>query len=279
MEGGVWYVLAVVALVVGVFSKRYLFSKSTAQLSEGGHKGSYPKAGDLMTEVRDKWKRPLAALPVHVDIPRLARKISVFTVSANNSKQCVLSQDDLTSNEPNDNQVIKGLIRVLSKHLGEPETQQENIDTQFMEYFKRTADPSLALSDFMSGVVGSESLTACVLKACNQSVLAPGVLKLKFAVGNHYPYKDARGSWRIEVVIGHDFVTVEHLKSEKSFDESPQHYFEFSWSLKLTFDRDLQDLRNTTLHIDDTNLSDSMSPKTKKKVYEVLKPFFRPNGI
>ncbi len=38
-------------------------------------------------------------------------------------------------------------------------------------------------------------------------------------------------------------VSVEHLKREKSFDETPAQYFEFEWSLKLTFDRDLRVLR------------------------------------
>lgn len=179
---GVWYMVALVALMVGVISKKYLWKstpsspRSSTRLSGSN---SYPDSGDLMTEVRDKWKRPVEALPVHVDIPRLARKITVYTTkSDHNSKQPVLSnsQDDPASGDFNDNIVIKELLRSLSRHLGEPETQQENIDTQFMDYFKRTADPSLALADFLSAVVGHDSPTAGVLKACNQSVLAPGVL-------------------------------------------------------------------------------------------------------
>eukprot|EP00026_Physarum_polycephalum_P009233 Phypoly_transcript_09347.p1 GENE.Phypoly_transcript_09347~~Phypoly_transcript_09347.p1 ORF type:complete len:279 (-),score=43.48 Phypoly_transcript_09347:168-1004(-) len=275
MEGGVWYMFAVLAVMVGVISKKYLFGTPTSTRLRSN---SYPVAGDLMTEIRDKWKRPLETLPVHVDIPRLARKISIYTVSPDKSKQVVLTtQDDLPGGEPtSDNHIIKELIKTLSKHLGEPATQQESIDSNFMEYFKRTADPSLALADFLSTVVGHDSLTAGVLKACNQSVLAPGVLKLKFAIGNYYPYKDARGTWRIEVVVGPDWVSVEHLKREKSFDETPHHYFEFGWSMKLTFDREMQVLRGTELFIDDHKLSDTMSSSTKKKVREVFKPFLRP---
>jgi hypothetical protein len=178
MEGGAWYVFAVLAVMVGVISKKYLFRTNPTPTRL--RSDSYPEAGDLMTEIRDKWKRPLETLPVHVDIPRLARKISVYTVS-DNAKQLVLTtQDDLpSSGEPtSDNHIIKELLKTLSKHLGEPATQQENIDTNFVEYFKRTADPSLALADFLNTVVGHESLTAGVLKACNQSVLAPGVLVL-----------------------------------------------------------------------------------------------------
>jgi hypothetical protein len=177
---GVLVVVAMLALVVGVISKKYLF-KSTPRSRLGASSGDYPDTGDIQTEVRDKWKRPLETLPVHVDIPRLARKISVFTVEPDNTKKIVLSpQDDLPSESNTESQVIKELLKTLSKYLGESETQQTNIDTKFMEYFKRTADPSLALADFLSDVVGHESPTACVLKACNQSVLAPGVLVLIF---------------------------------------------------------------------------------------------------
>ena len=167
--------VAMLALMVGVLGRKYLFNTggSSSRLDSSN---SYPDSGDLVTEVRDKWKRPVESLPVHVDIPRLARKMSVYTSSPNNSKQPVLSAANNEIN--NDSQVMKELIRTLSKYLGEPQTQQDNIDNNFMEYFKRTADPSLALADFLNGVVGHESRTAGVLKACNQSVLAPGVLVL-----------------------------------------------------------------------------------------------------
>lgn len=175
-----------VALVVGVISKKYLWKTNTSPRSSTSIVG-YPDSGDLLTELRDKWKRPVEALPVHVDIPRLARKITIYTATSQDStKHPVLAttHDDLAASgdhpPTNDNQVIREVIRTLSKHLGEPENQQEKIDTRFPEYFKRTADPSLALQDFMSDVVGHDSLTLGVLKACNQSVLAPGVLVCPF---------------------------------------------------------------------------------------------------
>jgi len=282
----VWYMLGMLVVLAGVAGKKYLWEQpkplarkrkifTTPELS-------YKQLpGDLITEVRDKWTRPLVSLPVHVDIPRLARKISIYTHIS--SKQVVLvGQDDIngsnndTSPAHNDQLVIKDLILTLSEHLGEPSSQQLNIDSNFLEYFKRSSDTSQALADFLGAVVGRESQTAKVLKACNQSVLAPGVLKLKFAIGNHYPYKDSRGSWRIEIVVGPDWVTVEHMKREKSFDDTPQNYFEFSWALKLTFDKDMEVLKNTELYIDDATLGDSMNVHTKQKVYDILKPWFRP---
>jgi len=278
-------------VVVGVVSKQYWWPQSKPTRSYQQRKKvatndlSYQQLpGDLLTEVGDKWKRPLHNLPVHVDIPRLARKISIYTAPSPSSKEPVLigkddvnaSNNDKSSAAHNDNLVMKDLILTLAKHLGETDTQQDNIDSNFLAYFKKTADPSQALADFLASIVGAESQTAKVLKACNQSVLAPGVLKLKFAIGNHYPYKDSRGSWRIEIVVGPDWVTVEHMKREKSFDDTPQNYFEFSWALKLTFDKNMENLQETELYIDDATLGDSMNTTIKQKVYDILSPWFKP---
>jgi len=295
---GVWYVVGVMAFLVGMMGKKYIWptkSPSSSPKLSATSSNTYPDSGDLMTELRDKWTRPLPSLPVHVDIPRLARKITVYSSTSSSrstntsnkhpvlvrqptDQQLLQSPSSSTSTE-SDSMVIKELIRTLSRQLGEPTSQQENIDSHFMDYFSKTADPSQALAEFLEAIVGHDSHTARVLKACNQSVLAPGVLKLKFAIGNYFPYKDARGSWRIEIVVGPNWVTVEHLKKEKSFDESPQNYFEFTWSLKLIFDTDVQVLRDIELFVDDATLSDEMNPQTKKKVYSVLKPYFRTNDL
>lgn len=134
-----------------------------------------------MTELKDKWTRPLVSLPVHVDIPRLARKITIYSSTSNSSsstnKQPVLiSREEAETDAASDNLVIKDLIKTISQQLGEPPEQQQNIDSKFMDYFGKTADPSQALAEFLENVVGHNSNTARVLKACNQSVLAPGVL-------------------------------------------------------------------------------------------------------
>lgn len=144
-----------------------------------------------MTELRDKWSRPLVALPVHVDIPRLARKITVYSSNApsssvaNNNKQPVLLQREEGATEADattDNLVIKELLRTLSKQLDESPEQQEKIDTKFLEYFSKTADTSQALAEFLEMVVLHDSRTSRVLKACNQSVLAPGVLVISLPI-------------------------------------------------------------------------------------------------
>lgn len=137
----------------------------------------YPQLrGALLDEVGNKWRRPLKELPVNVDIPRLARKITIFT-SVSSHKEVVHTPEESVGESPHDETSgIKDLLVALSKHLGEPASQQYNIESNFGEYFKKTADAAHALADFLEEIVGSDSTTAKVLKACNQSIIAPGVL-------------------------------------------------------------------------------------------------------
>lgn len=179
----VWYMLGMLAIVVGV---KYWWDSNNppprSQKKVASNELAYKQLpGELITEIDDKWKRPLPKLPVHVDIPRLARKINVYSATSS-AKEAVLigkEDNDGTPNDivqHNDNMVVKDLIISIATHMGESTEQIENIKTNFAECYKKTGDPSQALADLLANVVGHESRTAKVLKACNQSILAPGVL-------------------------------------------------------------------------------------------------------
>jgi len=237
----------------------------------------FNSGGDLLTEIGSKWTKPYHTLPVHVDIPRLARKIAIYAngdgvLSAQSDDKSAYTQ--VQDGAKQDYLIIRDIIVTLSKVLGEPKTQQDNITERFPSFFG-TGDPSLSLNDFLEQVVGANSKVVNVLKACNQSILAPGVLKLKFTVGNAYPFKDMRGSWRIDIHVDDDKLCVTHLKRERSFEDDPADYFEFEWSLKLIFDKDAAQLQEVLLHIDDLSFGNRMGTKKKDKIQEVMTNFSR----
>lgn len=244
--------------------------------------------GDLKTEIHMKWSRPVKTLPVHVDVPRLARKMAIY---ADNNKNHVLHaakdtgaglSDDAPLGTVNkhpdaqlhDQRIIRDIILTLSIHLGEPKEQQRHIEAKFPEYFG-PGDTSVALREYMENVVGDDSKVIGVLKACNQSILAPGVLKLKFSVGNQFPFKDMRGSWRIDIIVDKDKVTVIHSKRERSFEDSPSDYFEFGWSLAMVFDKDITDLQETLLFIEDISYGSDVHNDKKMQIRESMKNFMR----
>jgi len=224
-------------------------------------------------------KKPYHTLPVHVDIPRLAKKIIIY----GDGELVHKPQEDTALNNSSGNlfadlsrqdNTIKEIILTLSKWLGDSQEQQESISTKYASFFG-TGDPSLSLNEFIEHVVGVDSSVVKVLKACNQSILAPGVLKLKVAVGNQFPFKDVRGSWRIEIQIESDKLSVTHLKRERSFEDESSEYFEFAWTLRIVYDRQLTRVLEVQLYIDDILFGDKMDTSKRRKIREVISAFWR----
>jgi len=234
-------------------------------------------AADLLTEISTKWERPYHTLPVHVDIPRLAKKIAIYGnggIVHRPPDDELSSSGSLFNTTPRIDNTIRDIIVTLSEWLGEPKEKQEEILAQYPKFFG-SGDPSLSLTEFLDNIVGPTSKVVNVLKACNQSILAPGVLKLKVAVGNQYPFKDVRGSWRIDVHIYSDGLSVTHLKRERSFEDDSADYFEFDWSLKLVYDKDVARLKEVYLYIEALTYGDRMVSSKKKKIREVMSKFSR----
>src|SRR4051794_4786980 len=76
---------AIPAVVFAVWTKRTYFSDS---VDDERHAPIYAASNahptidfspeGLLLDMKDKWTRPLTKLPVNVDIPRLARKMSIY---------------------------------------------------------------------------------------------------------------------------------------------------------------------------------------------------------
>lgn len=165
---------------------------------------------DLLKEISTKWQKPYHTLPVHVDIPRLAKKIVIYgdgqvVHKAQEDDTCNISSGNLLDLTRQDS-TIKEIILTLSKWLGDPQEQQESISTKYSSFFG-SGDPSLSLNEFIEQVVGVDSNVVKVLKACNQSILAPGVLVSMFS----------RATFFLSFLHAHTIVMVLHHGSELTF--------------------------------------------------------------
>jgi len=278
--------LVAFVLFIAYLGKKYVFTPNPPPPLLSPRRYEFVSAADSPTEIATKWEKPYHTLPVHVDIPRLGKKISIYV---NNTVVHQADTDDLaalragammdTPRGSQDHTVIRDIVVSLSKHLGEAQSQQDALRARFSEFFHPAGDPSLALSEYLEQVVGVDSKVLGVLKACNQSILAPGVLKLKCTVGNQFAFKDMRGSWRINIYITPDKVCVTHLKRERSFEDDPADYFEFEWSLVLVFDGNVTKMQEVHLHIDELLFGTSMNPSKKKKIREAMSDFAGKNKL
>jgi hypothetical protein len=144
--------------------------------------------GDLKTEIHMKWSKPVNTLPVHVDIPRLARKMAIYSDSKKKSVLLAAKDNEVNngsdgkpimSAQMQDQHIMRDIILTLSQQVGESFERQKHLETKFAEFFGH-GDTSVALRDYMDQVIGESSKVIGILKACNQSVLAPGVLVSTF---------------------------------------------------------------------------------------------------
>lgn len=69
-----------------------------------------------------------------------------------------------------------------------------------------------SVNGFLERYFGDDSKTVAVLKACNQSIMAPAVTQLKKALLEKLNYKDVAGGWTVHVRCFKDEIVVAHRK-------------------------------------------------------------------
>jgi hypothetical protein len=140
----------------------------------------------------------------------------------------------------------------------------ENMQQQVPTYFgddNPNGDVSKRLLEYLQQVVGEQSKTVKILKACNQSIIAPAVYRLKSVAAEAFPYKDVRAGWRIYITISEKDVQVAHKKWERSFEDDS---FHFKWEFVMVFDKDMKDLQSATLQITEVKFGPKDTPDRQK---------------
>eukprot|EP01118_Nematostelium_gracile_P016894 TRINITY_DN7084_c0_g1_i1.p1 TRINITY_DN7084_c0_g1~~TRINITY_DN7084_c0_g1_i1.p1 ORF type:complete len:291 (+),score=64.00 TRINITY_DN7084_c0_g1_i1:60-932(+) len=243
----------------------------------------------LCQEVREKMAKPVEKLPVHLDLPRLARKMEIiyddqivleakeggedqYFMDPEERSKRVTEPKEAPLNPHEVNSVMKSIFMTLAQYLDE-ESVMKKIEENFGKYVtsKPNTDVSRHLLDFLLEVMGDDNSTVGVLKASNQSILAPAVIRLKSTVGSKFPYKDIRGGWRIVVTISshEQRIRITHRRWEQSFQQGD---FKFSWEFHLDYDINMEELQDC--HIDITHVI-ATDPSLKRNLLAEMKPFLR----
>lgn len=75
------------------------------------------------------------------------------------------------------------------------------------------------------------------------------------------------GDWRIRVVVDDKAVNVYHIRHQKQLrTDGKKEDFEFEWEYRLTFNRDLTELINSSFRISDVKFTEMVSDKIKQEV-------------
>jgi len=148
----------------------------------------------------------------------------------------------------------------------------ENIDKKFDNYFVEgdisSQDIAKTCDRYVKEVLGENSKVTTLLKvSCSQGILSPAWVRLKLFILPDFPFKDVKGGWTIFVIFDEDKIVVVHKKKERSVDEllDGQTMFQFTWELKMIFDRKLEKLRESQLVISHLTMVKEIMPIEKQE--------------
>eukprot|EP01116_Phalansterium_solitarium_P012624 TRINITY_DN29077_c0_g1_i1.p1 TRINITY_DN29077_c0_g1~~TRINITY_DN29077_c0_g1_i1.p1 ORF type:complete len:307 (+),score=52.78 TRINITY_DN29077_c0_g1_i1:171-1091(+) len=191
----------------------------------------------VFNDVREKWQRRIEDLPVAIDFPRLHNKVDLcmdgkaVEQAADPDRSLLATLDSIAALLDAD---ARPLIRERYAEIFSPDSH----------------DHAQAMKMLLPHLENHR--TSRLLKAINQAIIAPPVIKLKTEFGRKHPFKDLRGAWRIRVDVrppeaGDDeAVSVVHTRSELSFEAD---LFQFDWDFKMLFNRDLTCLSEIAIGI------------------------------
>jgi len=179
-----------------------------------------------------------------------------------------------------DRRTLEVLVTLAS--LLESQTKAKKIQELFYQYIPRAADPddrdiSRELNRFLHEVVGEETPTVRVLKACNQSIIAPAVTELTLNIQKQVPFKDG-GGWRIRITVKEDEVCVTHWKKQKQ-QQADQGFFEsFEWALTITFDKKAERILSYSFFLCGIEYKEGATEEQKQNLKNTLDEFFTNHG-
>lgn len=218
---------------------------------------------NLEKDIRSKWEKSMHALPVASDFPRLAKLTKIYGEEG---------ELEIPA-QPSIERIIYSILLTLAMQLDDPQTHDTTRDN-YWTYLKDNIEGEIRreFDSFLKNCMDENSKVAQVLKTINQGMIAPAVISLKLALPS-LPFKDFRNSWRIEVIVSMDTVTVVHIRREQSFNTPPEKTFEFVWECRITFNKDVTCIDEVKIRIIELAFNEKVPPDTNLYIRNEMKRF------
>jgi len=217
------------------------------------------------------WSRPYHKLPIHIDIPRLSKKIRVYS-----GEKCLHGNPD---GELEGEEIIYFLLLTLAKELEDFDACnfiEKHFRTIVDEYAEPGNDTSGELSRFLKAMVtevGSEGKMLRVLKAVHQKVIFSGFYllqsKLCPTLGR---FKDSIGSWHINIFIYPTNIRVVHTKAQISspLEDITRVDYEFKWQLEIHLNPLATKIIGSNVNIIDVIIPSTVTRKRKRIIEQTF---------
>eukprot|EP01102_Stenamoeba_stenopodia_P013527 TRINITY_DN4400_c0_g1_i1.p1 TRINITY_DN4400_c0_g1~~TRINITY_DN4400_c0_g1_i1.p1 ORF type:complete len:659 (-),score=125.08 TRINITY_DN4400_c0_g1_i1:96-2072(-) len=211
--------------------------------------------------------KPLDALPCHKDLPRLVRQ---FTVEGEKIDKRGEGEEPTSVAE-----LCKAILIRLNDEFGEREDLSNTIAQRYSEFVSESSTDELAMSLLkLFQQVMADSRVVRILKASNQSIIAPAMTRVKKLLEDAgLPFNSVRNGWWIHIERKWDEIVIKHCKRETATPEGESGVFgipyNFEWAIAFTMDDDVRTVKDIQVDIKSAGLpAESEQPKTLNLVQE-----------
>jgi len=239
---------------------------------------------EQLNQVAEKWKddskkiwsRPISELPVHLDLPRLGRKIRIIE----NGRPVF---DKMTTKiiEENHREIVFQFLKILAdilQHISGQENEQnellEIIEEKYYHHIKTEGDMSQQLLSFFKEEIPEQDHLIKLLKLCHQKMVFPGYYYLKSFLFEKETFKDKRGSWNVIITFleSERRIHIQHFKVQQSKvlvnEKRPE--FEFTWRLTFTMDFNFDEIIELDVKILSLFIHPAITEKRKKEIRDAF---------
>ncbi|KAL7713366.1 hypothetical protein QTN25_009031 [Entamoeba marina] len=123
----------------------------------------------------------------------------------------------------------------------------------------------------------NESPVIMFLKAINQKIIAPSTMRIKCQCGNLF-IKDAQPMvWEIAVIISEGKTVISHYRRQETTSKNANEYFRFLWELRMTFNRELNQIEGLVMGISDIEFNEETTDAIRDKVTASLSDLMLPD--
>jgi len=140
----------------------------------------------------------------------------------------------------------------------------------------RYRDWGKATEKFIKEVIGENSKVTTLLKSvASQGIVSPAWVRLKLMILPDFPFRDIPNGWKVFIHFANNEITVVHEKKERSSEETKLGVpdFEFTWELRLVFDKKLETLKESKFLISRLVTSDAMNVGRKAQLKAIMEQY------
>jgi hypothetical protein len=211
------------------------------------------------------WARPdQACTAIATDLPRLAKKFKIYSVTETGASVRLDSSEELLARGASKADHVIHVLAVLLQHVDGDMDRVAKLPEVFADArFEVTSHFFQSLLDNVGG-------TKCfqILKATNQSAIAPAASIFKMYMMHTYPCRDVQGHWEVGIYLHPDRIEVVQSRREQTMDTAPEvTAFVCRWDLRMVFPRDVSQMERVVFGVTDVTWKGAnvdLSPEDEK---------------